>query len=484
MLRRKIDDRLAAWLAGKKDGTGSNVVVVEGIRRTGKSTSVRTFARKNFKKVIWLDFLGDPKAKDIIGKYSDVEYMNLLLATAYRTELVDEDSVIVLDHMEAVDVEALQRMLDLYRKDGKYAVIAITGEGVIRGERDWVDTRPWIVGEGPAEELQDIPVLTLHALDFEEFLWAEGISDEQIEMVRTCLKSLAPVPATLHKKLQELVNVYIVVGGFPEVVNVHLGKATTSKIREIQQEYLPYVDEILHHHYSNINRRNMLAILKSMPEHFRGKNRKFQLKRIEPGATNRKYERSLDWLDADGYLRRNYNLTEPYISEDTVIDSQFEAYLPDIGWYLSTLPADMPFVILKDNLGANDWSVLNALLADFQIKAGRQMHYYRRRSGMTLDFVVPVEEITALPEEVLQQKTEQDGAAAPATGTAADETGGIPYSIAIEAKFYGNSKAVRTIIADEANEHVVCAIAFGHGNIEILENQIVLPWYMGYFLFT
>jgi predicted AAA+ superfamily ATPase len=65
-------------------------------------------------------------------------------------------------------------------------------------------------------------VIEMYPLDFEEFLWANGIDEKVIDSVKSCFEKEKVVPDGIHKVMMELLYRYVIVGGLPEVVNTFL----------------------------------------------------------------------------------------------------------------------------------------------------------------------------------------------------------------------------------------------------------------------
>lgn len=77
--------------------------------------------------------------------------------------------------------------------------------------------------EQEEEEQASIPVgfesiVNMHPMDFEEWLWANGIKSIHTDYLRKCLANETPVEEALHDRFRELLHQYIVVGGMPEAV--------------------------------------------------------------------------------------------------------------------------------------------------------------------------------------------------------------------------------------------------------------------------
>ena len=93
----------------------------------------------------------------------------------------------------------------------------------------------------------------MYPLDFEEFLWANGINDTVIDSVRTCFENETAIPDGIHKAMMELLYRYIIVGGLPEVVNCFLDtknieliyKAQRNLIAEYEEDMVKYADDVI-----------------------------------------------------------------------------------------------------------------------------------------------------------------------------------------------------------------------------------------------
>ncbi len=93
-------------------------------------------------------------------------------------------------------------------------------------------------------------VIDMYPLDFEEFLWANGIGEAVIDSVKLCFESEKVVPDGIHKAMMELLYRYVIVGGLPEVVNCFLEtknieliyKAQRNLIAEYEEDMVKYAD--------------------------------------------------------------------------------------------------------------------------------------------------------------------------------------------------------------------------------------------------
>ena len=60
-------------------------------------------------------------------------------------------------------------------------------------------------------------MITMYPLDFEEFLWANGISEQIIDKLQYGLDTVSPISDVIHTKMNDLMHKYTIVGGMPAV---------------------------------------------------------------------------------------------------------------------------------------------------------------------------------------------------------------------------------------------------------------------------
>lgn len=78
----------------------------------------------------------------------------------------------------------------------------------------------------------------MYSMDFEEYLWANGYDESQIDDIYSYMKELKPLPETYFNVLKQLYRDYIFIGGMPEAVNLFIENGTFSKPFNVQKEYI------------------------------------------------------------------------------------------------------------------------------------------------------------------------------------------------------------------------------------------------------
>ena len=102
----------------------------------------------------------------------------------------------------------------------------------------------------------------MYPLDFEEFLWANGIAAPIIEMLRQCLQKEIPVPEALHNRMKQLLLQYTVVGGMPDAVQTFVNTKQMDEVLQIQRDIVrSYEDDMIKYAEKDSNGRDIVPVL-------------------------------------------------------------------------------------------------------------------------------------------------------------------------------------------------------------------------------
>lgn len=168
----------------------------------------------------------------------------MMLSALLGKEAVFEsgNTVLVLDEIQ--ECPEARTALKFFRMDGRYDVI---GTGSLLGVK------------GYGKEPKSVPVgsetvIDMYPLDFEEFLWANGIETPVIELLKTCLQNEKTVPEALHKRMKQLLLQYTVVGGMPDVVQTFVSTKQMDEVLQIQRDIVrSYEDDMIKYAEKKIN---------------------------------------------------------------------------------------------------------------------------------------------------------------------------------------------------------------------------------------
>lgn len=436
MIKRKIEDRFLEW----KESSGHNPLVVKGCRQCGKTYSVLRFARKHYEHVVYINFFENPSYSEIFSGSLVVDDLVMYITSTLGngTVFVPGKTCLILDELQ--ECPNARTALKFFKLDRRYDVICTGSMLGIRGYREQATSVP----VGYETELEMYP------LDFEEFLWANGVTDEVVNVLKDCLNNVSPVPTPLHVRLRDLLLRYVAVGGYPAAVAEYITTHDMGNVLRIQRNILNgYRDDMVK--YAPQKAKPLIReCFDSIPKQLSKENKKFQYSLIKKGSTASKFQGCIQWIEDAGIVRRCHNLSITELPlEGNAEDNVFKLYMADIGLFVSMLEDGTQFDVLQGRLLSYKGAIFENLVADFLGKDDRKLYYYHKDSGLEIDFV-------------LRYKGE---------------------CVLLECKAKsGNVKSSKTILKHSEKYHVYSAIKLGDYNVG-QEGQITtLPLYMGFLL--
>ncbi len=436
MLKRKMEQKLTDW----KNTENHKPLIIKGCRQCGKTFSVLDFAKKNYKHVVYLNFFENPDYASVFSGSLEVDTIVMMLSALLGSKAVFESghTVLILDEIQ--ECPEARTALKFFRMDGRYDVI---GTGSLLGVK------------GYGKEPKSIPVgsetvIDMYPLDFEEFLWANGIAAPVIDMLRHCLQEEIPVPEALHNRMKQLLLQYAVVGGMPDAVQTFVDTKQMDAVLQIQRDIVRSYEDDMVKYAERKDKSKIKECFQSIPRQLSKENKKFQYSVVKKGSTSSKYVGSLQWIEDAGIIVRAYNLSITELPLDgNAEEDVFKVYMRDCGLFVSMLEDGTQFDILSRNLHGYKGAIFENLIADIFGKMGRRLYYFHKDSGLEVDFVIRYQGECTLVE--VKAAT-------------------------------GNTKSTKTILRHPEKYHVYHAIKLGDYNVGRTEQILTLPLYMAFLL--
>ncbi len=436
MLKRKIEQQLLAW----KQTENHKPLIIKGCRQCGKTFSVRKFCEENYENVVYINFFNNPNYSAIFENSLEIDDIIMMMSALIGNDaiFVPYKTVIILDEIQ--DCPEARTALKFFHLDGRYDVI---GTGSLLG----------VAGYGKAPK--SIPVgyetvISMYPLDFEEFLWANGISEKLIDRLRKHLQDKTPVEEPLHSRYHQLLLQYVVVGGMPDVVKTFIETKQMNIVLQLQRDIIRSYEDDMVKYADDKDKPLIKECFQSIPRQLAKENKKFQYSLIKKGSTSAKFAGSLQWIEDAGIIKRCYNLTTTELPLDgNAIQDIFKVYMVDIGLFVSMLEDGTQFDILSGNLLSYKGAIFENLVADFFSKMGRKLYYFHKDSGLEIDFFI-----------------RYYGKCTP-----------------VEVKAVtGNAKSLKTVMKNKDIYHIYNAVKLGNYNIGEENHILTLPLYMGFLL--
>ena len=290
----------------------------------------------------------------------------------------------------------------------------------------------------------------MYPLDFEEFLWANGITAPMIDLLTKCLNEEQPVPEALHNRMRQLLLQYVVVGGMPAAVQLFTDTKQAAPVLQLQRDIVRSYEDDMIKYAEKGDKGRIAECFQSIPRQLSRENKKFQYATVKKGATARQYAGSLQWIEDAGIISRCYNLNLPELPLDgNAIENVFKIYMKDTGLFISMLEDGTQFDVLQGKLYSYKGAIFENLIADIFSKMGRRLYYYHKDSGLEIDFVIRWRGECTLVE--VKAST-------------------------------GNAKSARTILRHPEKYHVSQCIKLGDYNVGRQGQFLTLPLYMAFLL--
>ncbi|SDG61858.1 hypothetical protein SAMN04487901_10673 [Prevotella communis] len=425
-----------------------------GIRQCGKTFIVQHFAAAHYKTVVYINFIKQPERINAFVGSKDVNVILLNLSAQIQgVSFTPGDTCFIFDEIQ--ECPEARTSLKFFKEDGRFDVIATGSLLGVQGYGDEKKKQRRRLVELKEPGINSVPVgsediIEMFPLDFEEFLWANGLSEDVVETLRKCYREEKPVPAGIHVAMKQFLNLYVTIGGLPEPINVFLKTNNMNEVSKAYKSILKEYRDDMVKYAPDKDKPHIRECFNSIPKQLAKDNKKFQYNKVKPGGRSDTYLGSLQWLEDAGIICRCYNTDITGLPmEGNAKDNVFKVYTADIGLLVEMLGPGVRADILQGNLGGFKGAIYENLMADTLHKKEQNLYYFQKDSGMELDFLVRING-ECVPLEV-KAKTAQ-------------------------------AKSVKTVLNHPEKYKVKHVIKFGDFNIGRDGQLLTLPNYMQFLL--
>ena len=371
MLKRKAYDRLIQW----KNSNEKKALCITGARQIGKTTLIREFARENYENFVEINFITEPGASEIFSGSLNADSIITNL-TAYTRKAMEQGKTLVfLDEIQ--ECPEARTAIKFLVEDGRFDYIE---SGSMLGVRH-KSVKSYPVGY---EE-----IYCMYPMDFEEYLWANGVQISTIEYLYECFNEQLPVNASVHDTLKRLFYTYIVVGGMPEAVQIYVDTHDIGKVIAYQNNILEQYRLDIGKYSEGSDRLKIQAIFDSIPAQLNDNNRRFYINSLNKNARLARYDNSFKWLDDAGVALPCYNTDTPQpplkLNEKRNL---FKLFMNDTGLLCAACMENIQFEILKGNLEVNLGSILENVIAQSLKANDFSLNYFDSLKYGEVDFVI------------------------------------------------------------------------------------------------
>lgn len=374
LLRRKVDAYLIDW----KNNPDRKPLIVKGARQVGKTLSVELFANQNYTSVIKINFVEQTKYRNIFDDGFEVDAIlkNISLLNP-DFKFIPGDTIFFFDELQACPNCATS--LKFFKLDGRFDVIC---SGSLMGI-NYKEIESNSVGYKEDYEM--------HSMDFEEFLWAKGYSDEFVEELYEHMHNLEPLSALQMDVMLELFRDYVIIGGMPEVVDTYIKNKNFSGTLGIQKQLLKDYEEDITKYVDGLDKAKVKAVYNHISTFLAKENKRFQITKIARNARNRDYIGCVEWLADAGIINVCYCMNQPELPLKGNYDPKlYKIYFKDTGLLIASLDEEAQEDLRANkNLGTYKGAIYENIVGDMLVKQGYQLYYYSNdRPAIEMDFFV------------------------------------------------------------------------------------------------
>ncbi len=373
-LRRKVDEYLTKW----KNDKDKLPLIIKGARQIGKSNAVENFAKNNYKNLVEINFALQNQYKSIFNDGFEVDTI-IRNISLINPNFVFEPNETLIFFDEIQDCVNAATSLKSFNIDGRYDVIC---SGSLMGI-NYKEIESNSVGNKQDYEM--------YPLDFEEFLWAKGYKDSQINDLYNYMINCEPIPELMYNVMMENFKEYMVVGGMPAIVKRFVEQKNYSKILDMQRQIILDYEEDITKYASSLNKTRVLNAYRKIPVFLGNENKKFQISKIERNARNREYVGVIEWLDNAGIINVCYSLEQPELPlKGNYNPENYRVYFKDIGLLIGSLD-DEAQEDLRNNKNFNTYkgALYENIVGSMLVSSGYKLYFYKNEKGtIEMDFFI------------------------------------------------------------------------------------------------
>ena len=431
-MKRKIYDELLEW---KEKGMQKPLMVI-GARQIGKTYIIKEFCKEKFKNYIYINLFEQTEIIKIFDEEISTEEKFKRMKIYLDKDIDLKNTIIFFDEVQESE-EIISSLKYFNESSEPYKIICA---GRLLGVKLKRMKKAFPVGK--------VKIINMYPMDFEEFLWANGVQQSTIDYLKKSYDTLVPVSQAVHDTMMKLFNTYIVVGGMPEAVQIYVDTHDIARVISFQNDIITqYGHDVSQYADTNSDKQKIKAIYDAIPSQLNDKNRRFYVNALDRYAKLNRYENSFKWLSDAGVALPCYNVSAPQpplkLNEK---HSLFKLFMGDIGLLCAACMENIQFDILNGNLEINMGSILENAMAQELHSNGFELFYYDSSKIGEVDFVIQ----NGVGIELLEIKSGKD---------------------------YRKHKALDNVLS-VSEWSFRKAMVFCRDNIQSEGRIIYLPWYM------
>jgi predicted AAA+ superfamily ATPase len=373
-LKRKIDDYLVEW----KNNSGKLPLIVKGARQIGKTDAIENFAKNNYKYFVEINFSLQPEYKSIFDNGFNVDNIIHNISMINNDfQFISGETLIFFDELQ--DCINCATSLKSFNIDKRFDVICSSSMMGINYKE---------IESNSVGNKQDY---TMYSMDFEEFLWAKGYKEEQINSLYQHMLDNTPLTTVEYDVMLMNFKDYMILGGMPAIVSRFIENKNFSGILKMQEQILLDYEEDISKYAEGLDKTRILNTYRKVAVFLGNENKKFQISKIATGARNREYAGVADWLSSAGIVNISYCMEECALPlGGNYNPDNYRLYFADTGLLIASLDDEAQDDLRKNqNFNTYKGAIYENIVSDMLVKAGYKLYFYKNEKGtIEVDFFI------------------------------------------------------------------------------------------------
>lgn len=422
-MERKMSNVLLNW----KNDKEKTPLIVYGARQVGKTYTILSFGKQNYKSVLYINFEDNSEIAKIFEQDLKIERIIKELSVALGVTILEEETLIFFDEIQACE-RALTSLKYFAESNTNYHVIAagsLLGIAINRKKYSFP------VGK--------VKMVTLYPLDFEEFLWALDQKDLS-QMIRKAFSEDKEL--TVHNLATEYYRLYLAIGGMPRAILEYKEKRdmdyVTAILKDINNSYIADMAK----YATSSETTKIMAVYNIISAQLAKENKKFQYKLIKSGARAYEYENAINWLNASGIINQCIKVKEGKLPLSAFIEPEsFKIYMSDTGLLCNKFGIPTNIIIVEnDNLNNFKGALTENYVCSSLVQCGFKPYYWESNGKAEVDFIIQNKNGEIIPIEVKSSIHTRSKSL-----NVFKSLYTIPYSIRISTKNFGFENNIKCI---------------------------------------
>lgn len=367
-MKRNAMENLVRW----KNDEERKPMVLKGARQVGKTWIMKEFGRQYYENYVYFNFDEEEELKSIFETNKNPYRIIELLSMIAEVKIVPEKTLLIFDEIQECP-EALNALKYFKEKANEYHVIAA---GSLLGT---------LLAKPKSYPVGMVNLLEVTPLTFDEFLEA---TDTALYTYYKEIKKEQNIEEIFHKRLLDVYNNYLIIGGMPECVVSWIKYKDPARVSRIQKELIEVYENDFSKHNGKVNSGRILMVFRSIVSQLAKSNEKFMYGAVREGARARDFEEAIEWLVSAGMVNRIYNVSkmEHPLSAFNRLE-QFKLFVFDTGLLKYMAGIDNSAILLNTSYQFKGALTENYVLQQLHGQFEVEPHYFSYKN-QEIDFVL------------------------------------------------------------------------------------------------